>query len=137
MRHRVFGKRLGRDGGHKASLLKNLSIALLQHGHIETTLAKAKAVKPFVEQLITTAKIDSVSTARQLSASLFNNASAVTKLRKDLGKGYASRKGGYTRIVKMGSRAGDQALMARLELLEVKKKRTVKVKPEETKNEDK
>ena len=94
-------------------------------------------MKPFVEQLITTAKIDSVSTARQLSASLFNNASAVTKLRKDLGKGYASRKGGYTRIVKMGSRAGDQALMARLELLEVKKKRTVKAKPEETKNEDK
>lgn len=118
MRHRVGGKRLGRDINHRQALLKSLSTALILNKKIETTLAKAKFVKSYVEKLITKANNPkNYSLVKYLTAKLNNNL-ATKKLLAEVAPVFGSRKGGYTRIVKLPQRSGDNAAMARIELVE-------------------
>jgi large subunit ribosomal protein L17 len=118
MRHRVVGKRLGRNCAHRKALLRNLSDALIMHGSIETTLAKAKYLRPYVERLVTKAKSDSsFSSVRQVNRKLVTKA-ASKKLFSEIAPRFVKRSGGYTRVVKLGNRVGDNAPMARLEFVE-------------------
>ena len=126
MRHRVYGKSLGRNSGHRRSLKVNLASALIQHERIETTRAKADFVRSYVEELITTAKRglahedpNRAVHARRLAASRLNNDRVlVGKLFDTLAPRYAERPGGYTRILKLGPRKGDAADMVLLELVD-------------------
>src|SRR3989304_2677821 len=128
MRHRVSGKKLGRDTAHRKALLRSLSISLTEHGAITTTLAKAKYVKPFFEKLITRARAKDELAVRELRRHLANEG-AVRKLIDEIAPKFSKRPGGYTRIVKLSNRDGDNAAMARLELVQVKepKKKVEKV----------
>ena len=128
MRHRVSGKKIGRDDSHRKALLRNMSISLVDHGSITTTLVKAKYVKPFFEKLVTRARSKSQVTVRELRKRLHNEV-AVRKLINEIAPKYAKRPGGYTRIVKLANRDGDNALMARLELVQVKEKKPVVEEP--------
>lgn len=114
MRHNVAGKKLGRDAEHRKALKRNLAISLIEYGSIETTVQKAKYAKPFIEKLVTRAKKDDLHAIRVLKKKL-DNEDAVRKLVEVIGPKFAKRKGGYTRIVKMGFRDGDKAEMARIE----------------------
>jgi len=123
MRHQRYGRTLGRSSGHRKALFKNLITELFRHGQIETTEAKAKAIRPLAERMITIAKngrsgrINEVHARRLLVARL--NAPEVAALVYDeLGQRFAERPGGYTRIFKMGPRKGDGAPMAIIELVE-------------------
>ncbi|HVU12376.1 MAG TPA: 50S ribosomal protein L17 [Phototrophicaceae bacterium] len=126
MRHRVHGKYLGRNSGHRKSLKVNLATALIQHERIETTRAKADFVRAYVEGLITTAKRglahedpNRAVHARRIAASRLNNdRELVGKLFDTLAPRYAERPGGYTRILKLGPRKGDAADMVLLELVD-------------------
>lgn len=120
MRHRVTGKKLGRDASHRKALKRNMAISLIEHGQIETTLPKAKFVKPFAEKLVTRAKKGDLHAIRILKKNLVNE-DAVRKLVEVIGPRFADRNGGYTRIVKMGFRDGDKAEMARISWVEEKK----------------
>jgi large subunit ribosomal protein L17 len=100
MRHARTGKKLGRDAAHRKALYSNLTCSLIEHGRIRTTEAKAKAVKPFAEQIITLGR------------------RGVHKLFADVGPRMADRPGGYSRIVKLGHRSGDAAEMVYLELVD-------------------
>lgn len=118
MRHRVKGRKLGRDAEHRKSLLKNLSEALVTHGKIETTLAKAKYLRPYVERLITRAKKgDNYETIRYLKRKI-NSKKAIKHLVSTIAPAHKDRPGGYTRIIKLPERSGDNAPMARIELVE-------------------
>ncbi|MCK9514862.1 MAG: 50S ribosomal protein L17 [Ottowia sp.] len=117
MRHRHGLRKLGRTGAHRQALLRNLSNALIEHEAIRTTLPKAKELRRTVERLITLSKKDSVANRRLAFARLRDDAS-VTKLFTQLGPRFQSRPGGYTRILKMGFRAGDNAPMAFVELVD-------------------
>ena len=117
MRHNKVGKRLGRDAAHRKALKRNLSISLIEHGSIETTLPKAKFVRPFVERLVTKAKDGDLHAIRVLKKKL-DNEIAVQKLIDVIGPKFNDRKGGYTRIIKGGYRDGDKAEMARIEWVE-------------------
>lgn len=114
MRHQVFGRKLGRDINARKALLRNLSSSLVVEGSIVTTLTKAKFVQGFVEKLITGAKGD-LAHQRDLSSQLSHG--AFIKLVHEVGPGFKNRSGGYTKITKMGSRLGDAAPMAKIELL--------------------
>ncbi len=115
MRHRVAKKKLNRDTDHRKALIRNLSRSLILEGKIETTLAKAKYVQPYVEKLVTKAKKGSdFNNLNNLNAKLRSN-KALDVLVKELAPKYTSRSGGYTRIVKLGFRDGDKAPMARIE----------------------
>jgi|SRR3972149_7749657 len=127
MRHRVSGKKLGRDDSHRKALLKNMVVSLVEHGSVTTTLVKAKYVKPFFEKLVTRARVKDQLTVRELRKRLGNEAT-VRKLMNDIAPKFAKRPGGYTRIVKLANRGGDNSQMARLEIIQVKE---VKVKKEE------
>ena len=127
MRHRVSGKKLGRDDSHRKALLKNMVVSLVEHGSVTTTLVKAKYVKPFFEKLVTRARVKDQLTVRELRKRLGNEAT-VRKLMNDIGDKFAKRPGGYTRIVKLANSGGDNSQMARLEIIQVKE---VKVKKEE------
>lgn len=123
MRHQRYGRTLGRSSGHRKALFKNLITELFRHGQIETTEAKAKAIRPLAERMITIAKngrsgrIAEVHARRLLVARL--SAPEVAALVYDvLGQRFADRPGGYTRIFKMGPRKGDGAPMAIIELVE-------------------
>lgn len=130
MRHRKSGKKLGRDSGHRKALRTNLTLALFEHGRIQTTKAKADYVRGHVEKIITIAKrglakADETGNsevavhARRIAASrLNNNREVVQKLFDEIAPGFANRPGGYTRIYKLGPRKGDNAEMALLELVE-------------------
>ncbi len=118
MRHRVAHRKLGRVTPHRTALLRNLATGLFEHGRIRTTLAKAKELRPFAERLITLAKREEGRLhARRLVLRDIHDPEVVKKLFDTLGARYASRAGGYTRILKLGQRRGDGAEMAIVELL--------------------
>ena len=116
MRHRNHSGRLGIDFGHRRSLLANLATALLTHGRIETTQAKARAVRPYVEKLITLGKRGDLHARRQALGAL-RQRQIVDRLFNDVAPVFADRAGGYTRMIKTGFRAGDAAPMAVVELV--------------------
>ena len=117
MRHRRSGKKLGRDSAHRKALYSNLAGALIEHGRIKTTVAKAKAVKPFAEQMITLGKRGDLH-ARRLALAELRSQDVVHLLFADVAPRFAGRPGGYTRIVKLGPRLGDAAEMVYLELVD-------------------
>ena len=130
MRHRVKGKKLNRDSSHRKALRMNLATQLFENGRIQTTRAKADYVRGFAERLITLAKrglakaketgneADAVHARRIVASRLNNNRVLVKKLFDDIAPKFQNRDGGYTRIYKLGSRKGDNADMALLELVE-------------------
>jgi large subunit ribosomal protein L17 len=117
MKHRIKGRKLNRNSSHRKSLLRNLSIALIQNEGIKTTLPKAKELKPFVEKVINLSKKDNLAN-RRLAQSIIGNQDTVQKLFKEIGPRVLSRNGGYTRILKYGFRVGDKAPMAYMELVD-------------------
>ena len=118
MRHRVGFRKLGRVTPHRIALLRNMATALFERERIRTTLMKAKELRPYAEKLITQAKRDDDRLhARRLVAREIHDLTVVKKLFDDLGARYATRPGGYTRILRLGPRRGDGAEMAIVELL--------------------
>ena len=117
MRHARAGKKLGRDAAHRKALYSNLAGALIEHGRIRTTEAKAKAVKPFAEKMITLGKRGDLASRRHALAEL-RSQDVVHRLFADVAPRFAERPGGYTRIVKLGPRQGDAAAMVYLELVD-------------------
>ena len=117
MKHRIKGRKLNRNISNRKSILKNLSMALIQNEVIKTTLPKAKELKPFVEKVINLSKKDNLAN-RRLAQSIIGNQDAVQKLFKEIGPRVLSRNGGYTRILKYGFRVGDKAPMAYMELVD-------------------
>lgn len=117
MRHRISGKKLNRTSQHRQMLFRNMSQALLRHEQIVTTLAKARALRPVVERLITLGKRGDLHARRQAYARLRDDA-MTTKLFDVLSPRYAERKGGYLRIIKAGYRYGDAAAMAVIEFVD-------------------
>jgi large subunit ribosomal protein L17 len=117
MRHRRAGRKLGRDSAHRKALYSNLAGALIEHGRIKTTEAKAKEVRPIVEQMITLGKRGDVAAHRQAVAFL-RSKSVAHMLFSEVAPRFADRPGGYTRVVKLGPRPGDAAPMAYLELVD-------------------
>lgn len=119
MRHRKGGFKLQRDPSARRALLRGLTTSVILHERIQTTITRAKAVRPQVERVITLAKRDTLHARRQAAAYLFEP-QAVQKLFDRIGPRFADRAGGYTRIVRLGPRQGDGAETAILELLGTK-----------------
>jgi large subunit ribosomal protein L17 len=117
MRHRLHGRSFSRHSAHRQAMFENLAAALLKHEQIRTTLPKAKDLRPIVERLITLGKRGGLHARRQAIAKLQNRALA-DKLLTTLAQRYATRNGGYTRIIKNGFRYGDDAAMALIELVD-------------------
>jgi large subunit ribosomal protein L17 len=118
MRHRVAHRKLGRITPHRIALLRNLATALFEKERIRTTLPKAKELRPFAERLITLAKREeSRLHARRLAARDIQDPAVVKKLFDTIGARFATRPGGYTRILRLGPRRGDAAEMAYIELV--------------------
>ena len=117
MRHGKKRHKLSRDSAHRKSLLKNLSRDVIEHERIKTSEAKAKAVKPQVEKLITLAKRGDLHARRQALSALGQDRFVVHKLFEEVAPRYAERPGGYTRIVKLGPRRSDSTEMVFLELV--------------------
>lgn len=117
MRHRLSGRQLNRTSSHRQAMFRNMTISLVEHEIIKTTLAKAKELRMFAEPLITLAKEDSVAN-RRLAFDRTRSKEAVGKLFTNIGPRFVSRAGGYTRIIKCGYRAGDKAPMAYIELVD-------------------
>ncbi|MEY3138414.1 MAG: hypothetical protein RL580_2146 [Pseudomonadota bacterium] len=117
MRHRLTGRQLSRNAPHRHALMRNMSVALLRHETIRTTLPKAKELRRVVEPLITLAKTDSEA-RRRLAFARLRDAEIVTKLFADLGPRFKARAGGYTRILRMMPRPGDSAPMALMQLVD-------------------
>jgi large subunit ribosomal protein L17 len=117
VRHQRAGKKLGRDSAHRKALYANLACSLIEHGRIKTTEAKAKAVKPFAEQMITLGRRGDLHARRQAMAHL-RSQEIVHRLFADVAPRFADRPGGYSRIVKLGPRSGDAADMVYLELVD-------------------
>jgi large subunit ribosomal protein L17 len=117
VRHQKQGRKLGRDPAHRKALYANLCGALIEHGRIRTTEAKAKEVRPIVEEMITLGKRGDVHAHRQAVAFLRSKAVA-WQLFNEVAPRFADRPGGYTRVVKIGPRQGDAAPMAYLELVD-------------------
>ncbi len=119
MRHRVKKKKLSRKPAHRKALARNIVIALIEHERIETTVAKAKAHRPFAEKLVTLAKEKNLHNYRRALSLLGNNKAAVAKLFDVLGPRFKERPGGYTRILKLEKpRLGDKAPRAFFEFVE-------------------
>jgi large subunit ribosomal protein L17 len=118
MKHAIRQKKLNRHTAHRKSLLQNLAKSLIVHEQIETTLAKAKALKPFVEKLITLGKKGDLASRRRALSILFNDKETVAKLFSTLSERYKERNGGYTRIMRFGFRAGDNAPRAIIEFVD-------------------
>jgi large subunit ribosomal protein L17 len=117
MRHRNAGRKLSRTSSHRKAMFSNMCSSLIEHELIKTTLAKAKELRRYVEPLITVSKSDSVSSRRFVFNTL-RSKSAVGKLFTTLGPRYIERPGGYVRVLKCGFRAGDNAPMAIVELVD-------------------
>src|SRR5450755_4020849 len=117
MRHQLSGRQLSRNSPHRHAMLRNMSVSLLRHETIRTTLPKAKELRRVVEPLITLAKTDSEA-HRRLAFSRLRDTAVVEKLFADLGPRFKARAGGYTRILKMEPRPGDSADMALMQLVE-------------------
>ena len=131
MRHRVKGRKLSRTRSHRVSTLRSLATALIRHKKITTTLAKAKEAKRFIEPLITKAKDDTVHAKRLVSRHI-KDREVLTELFTEVVGKVGDRPGGYTRVVKLGTRLGDAAEMAILELVdfnELVEKKKKKTKP--------
>ncbi|MEA3272407.1 MAG: 50S ribosomal protein L17 [Patescibacteria group bacterium] len=116
MRHRKKGKILGRPKAAREALLRNLAESIVLYEKIKTTEAKAKAVRPLVEKMITTGKINNLTNKRKL-AKFFYTENPIKKIIEELGPRYKERKGGYTRIIKIGPRKGDGAEIVQIELV--------------------
>ena len=117
MRHRQSGRQLNRNSSHRQAMFRNMSISLIEHELIKTTVAKAKELRRVVEPLITLAKEDTVAN-RRLVFSRTRSKAAVGKLFDELGPRYQERPGGYLRIIKAGFRTGDKAPIAYVELVD-------------------
>ena len=117
MRHNKKFNHLSRTASHRKAMLANMAISLIMHKRITTTLAKAKALKKYVEPLITRSKNDT-TTSRRVVFRYLQNKYAVTELFKEISVKVADRPGGYTRIIKLGTRQGDAAEMAFIELVD-------------------
>lgn len=117
MRHRAAHRKLSRTTQHRTALFRNMSAALIKHEQIVTTLAKARELRPYVEKLITLAKHGGLSNRRLAMARLMDE-TQLAKLFDTLAPRYASRAGGYTRVIKMGLRGNDAAEMGVIELVE-------------------
>lgn len=117
MRHGKKIAHLGRTASHRKAMMANMASSLIEHKRINTTVAKAKALKKFVEPLITKAKSDTTHNRRVVFSAL-RNKYAVSELFRDIAEKVADRPGGYTRIIKVGSRMGDNASMAMIELVD-------------------
>jgi len=116
MRHRLSGRQLNRNASHRQAMFRNMASSLVRHEIIKTTLPKAKELRRVVEPLITLAKSDSVAN-RRLAFARTRDRDVVGKLFTELGPRFQGRPGGYTRILKCGFRAGDNAPMAYIELI--------------------
>ena len=117
MRHQLSGRQLSRNSSHRHALMRNMSVSLLRHETIRTTLPKAKELRRVVEPLITLAKSDAEAN-RRLAFARLRDAEVVEKLFADLGPRFKARPGGYTRILRMMPRPGDSAPMALMQLVE-------------------
>jgi large subunit ribosomal protein L17 len=117
MRHHKIGRILGRDSSHRKAMFANMAVSLFTHEQIRTTLPKAKELRRVAEPLITLAKTPSVAN-RRLAYARLRDRGAVSKLFDTLGPRFQNRAGGYTRILKCGSRSGDNAPMAYVQLLD-------------------
>jgi large subunit ribosomal protein L17 len=117
VRHRRSGRKLGRDASHRKALYANLTSALIEHGRIKTTAAKAKEVKPIAEQMITLGRRGGVHARRQ-ALKYLRSQDVVHKLFSDVGPRFVDRPGGYSRIIRIGPRPGDAAEMVYLELVD-------------------
>lgn len=117
MRHRKSGRKFSRTSAHRKAMFKNMAVSLFEHELIKTTLPKAKELRRYAEPLITLAKEDSVAN-RRLAFARTRSKETVGKLFNELGPRYATRPGGYVRIMKCGFRAGDNAPMAYVELVD-------------------
>lgn len=118
MRHGKHKFKLGVNPSHRKSLMRNLAIELIDHGKIRTTQAKAKALRPFVEKLVTSAKEDTVQNRRNVLSKLDNKA-AMTKLFTEVAPKFKERNGGYTRIIKLADgRVGDASKMGYISFVE-------------------
>ncbi len=117
MRHRKSGRQLGRNSSHRKAMYSNMVSSIVKHELIKTTLPKAKELRGFAEPLITLAKKDTVAN-RRLAFARLRDKDAVAKLFNELGPRYQDRPGGYLRVMKCGFRAGDDAPMAYVELVD-------------------
>jgi len=116
MRHRKKGRNLSRSPGHRRALLRNMATSLFRHERITTTTARAKELRPYAERLITLAKRGDLHARRRVARRIADR-EVLGKLFDDIGPRYSERPGGYTRILKLGSRRGDAADMALIELV--------------------
>lgn len=128
MRHRNSGRKLNRTSSHRAALFRNLAVALLRHEQIVTTLPKAKELRRVAEPLITMGKTPSLAN-RRLAFARLRDREMVGKLFEDLGPRFKERRGGYLRILKTGSRRGDCAPLALVQLVERKSSEQGTAKP--------
>jgi len=115
MKHQKKGRKLGRERNARTALFKSLIFHLVKYGKIETTEARAKEIRPKIEKLVTRARIKNLASRRVLSKVL--SPLAVKKLVQEIGPKYETRKGGYTRIIKLGNRKGDGSKMAQIEFV--------------------
>jgi len=117
MRHKINGYKLNRTSSHRSAMLANMAVALLLNEQIKTTLPKAKALRPYVERLVTKARNVSLSTRRHIMSRIRNEAATV-KLLQVLGPRYLTRPGGFTQIIKAGFRYGDMASVAYIQFVD-------------------
>ena len=117
MRHRKSGRQLNRNSSHRKAMFRNMAASLVEHESIKTTLPKAKELRRVIEPMITSAKVDNVAKRRQAFDRIRDKA-AVGKLFTELGPRFKERPGGYTRILKIGMRPGDNAPMAIIEFVD-------------------
>ena len=117
MRHAKKGRKLSRTASHRKATLRNMATSLFRHGRIETTTAKAKELRPFAERLITLARRGDLH-ARRLAAQKIQDRQVLGNLFDEIAPRYAERPGGYTRILKLGTRKGDAAEMSLIELVD-------------------
>ena len=132
MRHNKSVNHLGRQSGHRKALLANMACALIEHKRIETTVAKAKALKTYIEPLITKSKEDTTH-SRRMVFSYLKNKEAVTELFRTIAPKIADRPGGYTRVLHTGFRQGDAAEMAVIELVDLNEAALASAAKKETK----
>jgi len=132
MRHKVFGKKLNKGNAERRALLRNIAKGVFLHGRVETTEARAKASKPFVEKIITKAKKGDLAARRRVLSMLGNDTKVTDFVFSEIGKEYKDRSGGYTRIIRTRERLNDNAQMVILELVGMEEsdvfKKEVKVK---------
>ncbi|WOS36505.1 50S ribosomal protein L17 [Oligella urethralis] len=130
MRHRKGLRKLNRTSAHRTAMFRNMSVSLIEHEAIKTTLPKAKELRRVIEPLITLAKNPTVAN-RRLAFARLRDRDAVTKLFNELGPRFQDRPGGYTRILKMGFRQGDNAPMAYMELVDYAEQQEAEVAADE------